>query len=95
LPYPLPLELAPSEWRRTFIAIANRRSPEDKDRAITDFIEARMPADRKRKGVPKDLMQDAKTKFGLNSKSAVLRALSRGKQLKKLILEGATLEGSV
>jgi hypothetical protein len=60
-----------------------RRMTYDKDLAITDFIETRMPAGRKRKGVPKHLMHDAKTKFGLKSKSAVLRALNRGRTLKK------------
>jgi hypothetical protein len=76
--------------------------PFEKDLAITNFIEERMPEGRKRKGVPKGLIEDAKTKFGLKSKSAVLRAFSRGKKEKKLhglklhglLSKSATPEGS-
>jgi hypothetical protein len=58
--------------------------PWGKDRAITNFIEENMPPNRKREGVPKGLMNKAKDKFGLNSKSAVLRAFNRGKKRKEL-----------
>jgi hypothetical protein len=56
-----------------------------RDLALADFIEDGMPDGRKRKGVPKDLIVAAKAKFGLKSKSAILRALSRGKNWKRLI----------
>lgn len=46
-----------------------------------------MPEGRKRGGVPNSLIIDAKTKFGLKSKSAILRAYKRGKKLKEMLKE--------
>jgi hypothetical protein len=53
-----------------------------RDVELADFIDKRMPPDRKREGIPKSLLYDAKDKFGLSSKSSVLRAYKRGKKWK-------------
>jgi hypothetical protein len=80
VPKPLPLDLLPSEWRRWAEEKATCRR--ERDLALAKFIEDRMPEGRKREGVPNSLVIDAKTKFRLKSKSAILRANKRGKQRK-------------
>jgi hypothetical protein len=85
LPSFLPLDLLPPYLREIAERSVNRKpAPWEKDLAITNFIEDGMPPNRKRKGVPKNLVNDAKKKFGLKSKSAILRAITRGKRWKKL-----------
>jgi hypothetical protein len=49
-----------------------------KDYAITVFVEKKMPSGRKRKGIPKSALYDAKDAFEL-SQSAIIRAYSRVK----------------
>jgi hypothetical protein len=62
-------------------AVGTRRR--ERDFALAKFIEDRMPEGRKREGVPNSLVIDAKTKFRLKSKSAILRANKRGKEWKE------------
>jgi hypothetical protein len=81
---PFPFDLLPPQWKEVATARLKQVHPWEKDGAIKQFIEENMPPDRKRKGVPKGLMNKAKDKFGLNSKSAVLRAFNRGKKRKEL-----------
>jgi hypothetical protein len=85
VPKPLPLDLLPSEWRRWAEGTATRRRK--RDFALAKFIENRMPDGRKREGVPNSLVIDAKTKFRLKSKSAILRANKRGKERKEWLEE--------
>jgi hypothetical protein len=51
-----------------------------RDLALADFIDKRTPRGRKRTGIPKRVLHDAKVEFGLASKSAILRAYDRGKR---------------
>jgi hypothetical protein len=53
-----------------------------RDIKLVDFIDERMPPGRKREGIPKSLLYEAKEKFGLSSKSSILRAYNRGKRWK-------------
>jgi hypothetical protein len=53
-----------------------------RDVELVDFIDEGMPSGRKRDGIPKNLLCDAKDKFCLRSKSAILRAYNRGKTWK-------------
>ena len=79
LPNPMAVDLLPPEIRSPLMASV-AVAPWDKDVAITNFIEERMPSGRKRKGIPKALINKVKEKFGLTSKSAILRAFARGKK---------------
>jgi hypothetical protein len=64
--------------------VARRRKDTPyRDLRLAIFVEERMPSERKRSGIPKSLLYEAKKKFGLSSKSAILRAYSRGKRIKK------------
>jgi hypothetical protein len=58
------------------------RAPLVRDLELVDFIDERMPLGRKRKGIPKSLLYEAKDKFGLSSKSSILRAYNRAKSWK-------------
>jgi hypothetical protein len=85
VPKPLPLDLLPPEVRRWAEKTAAHRR--ERDLALANFIDDRMPEGRKREGVPNSLIIDAKTKFRLKSKSAILRAYKRGKKRKEMLEE--------
>jgi hypothetical protein len=84
VPHPLPLDLVPLELRAVFGFPVSFPKKEEKALAVAKFIEERMPLGPTRKGVPKNVIADAKKKFGLSVR-AVQRAFHRGKKRNKVL----------